>query len=111
MRNISKSITFGLASLLASFVIVMTLGTDRTNAAYVLVGCKTWFSGNSTYAKCGSYDKYGKRIYSYNAFAMCRPIWGSALRYSAGNYVYPYETSRANCEWYEKPVSAGVNIR
>lgn len=83
--------------------------SSNVSAISVLVGCNTWFSGNSTYAKCGSYDKYG-RIYSYNAFAVCKSRITGGLRHVAGARVVPYNTSKATCAWYEYPISAGVSI-
>jgi len=107
---VHKFILVSMAVLMASTAIVATATTDKASAAYI-TGCTTWISGNSTYARCGYYDRSGNRINSYSAFAMCKAIIGGALRYSGGNTVYPTTTSRANCAWYERPASAGVNIR
>ena len=112
MRKVTSNILLFLITMgLIATSAISIIPSQNTSAASIIVGCSTWFSGNSTYAKCGSYDKDGQRITSYNAFSMCQPAWGGGLVYRPGNSVRPYTTSKANCAWYERPVSAGVSIR
>lgn len=107
-RILKKAAT--LAATVAAATVVATASAPPASAVYVLTGCQTGFSGNSTYAICGNYDKHGDRIYRYNAFALCQAWWGGDLHYVGGNTVGPYTKSWAYCAWYENAVSAGVNL-